>query len=94
MSSIKFKKLEAIEKTVNYIAYDCDCVLYISLKKGAVVSDHSHSHSETIFLMSGSVEAIVGEEKQIITAPGKAVIPANTYHKFTTLEDSIALEIK
>lgn len=88
------EEVKIIEKSEGVIAYDCDKVYYIRLQKGGTLSDHIHSHEETVFLMEGEVEMIVGEIKQIVKAPAKLIIPANTYHKFTAITDVIGLEIK
>ena len=76
------------------IAYDCDAVYYVELKAGTSISDHIHEHEETIFLMKGKAEMILGEEKQVVEAPAKLTIPSNVYHKFTAITDVIGLEIK
>lgn len=88
------EEVKIIEKLERVIAYDCDKVYYVCLQKGAVLSDHSHNHEETVFLMEGEAEAIIGEKTQIVKAPAKLVIPSNIYHKFTALTDLIGLEIK
>lgn len=88
------EKLLPIEEFDGCVAYDCDALLYINLKKGAVASDHSHNHQETIFLMVGEAEAIIGDKTYLVKAPIKVVIPANTFHKFTALTDLVGLELK
>ena len=86
--------IKIIEQNNEYIAYDCDTMLYVYLKKWGVVSDHTHSHKETIFIIQGTAKMIVGDKTATITSPKKIIIPANTYHKFTALTDVIGLEIK
>ena len=88
------EEVKIVEKYKGVIAYDCDAVYYVQIKKGANLSDHTHNHEETIFLMEGEVEAIIGDKTQTAKAPVKLVIPANVYHKFTALTDLIGLEIK
>ncbi|MDP2922360.1 MAG: cupin domain-containing protein [Candidatus Omnitrophota bacterium] len=88
------EKLIAIEEFDGCVAYDCGALLYINLKKGTTASNHSHNHEETIFLMTGEAEAIIGDKAYLVKAPIKAVIPANTFHKFTALTDLIGLELK
>lgn len=88
------EEINIIEQTNGCIAYDCGPILYICLEKGAFASDHFHKHEETLFLMEGGAEAIIGEQKQKIKAPAKLIIPSNVYHKFTALTDLIGLEIK
>ena len=88
------KEIEIAEEREGLLAYDCGPVLYIELKEGVTVSDHLHDHEEKVFLIKGKVEMTLGDKVQIIKAPVKLLIPKNTYHKFTALEDSIGLEIK
>lgn len=88
------EEVKIIEKSEGVIAYDCDKIYYVRLQKGAILSDHTHSHEETVFLMEGEVEVILGDKTEKVKAPAKLVIPANTYHKFTAITDSIGLEIK
>jgi len=88
------EKVKIIEQYDGCIAYDCDAMYYIRLKKGAEASDHSHPHEEIVFLMEGEAEYILGDKKQTVTAPAKIVIPPNTYHKFTAMSDVIGLELK
>lgn len=88
------EEVKIIEKSEGVIAYDCDKAYYVRLQKGGILSDHIHDQEETVFLMEGEIEMIVGDTKQIVKAPAKLVIPANTYHKFTAITDIIGLEIK
>lgn len=88
------EKVKIIEQYEGCIAYDCEAMYYIKLEKGAQASDHSHPHKETVFLMEGKAEYILGETKQVIDAPVKIIIPPNTYHKFTALTDLTGLELK
>jgi len=86
--------IKIVEQYEWCIAYDCDKVLYVCLKKWVVESNHRHEHEEVVFLMEGKVEAIIEDKTQIISSPAKIIIPPNTYHKFTALTDVIGLEIK
>ena len=86
--------VKIIEQYEGCVAYDCDTVYYICLDKGAQASDHTHEHEETVYLMDGSVEFILGDETHVVNSPSKITIPPDTYHKFTALSDVIGLEIK
>ena len=67
---------------------------FVDLAADMDVPDHSHPHEETIFLMEGKAEFMLGDKKQTITAPVKIIIPPNTYHKFTDISDLTGLEMK
>lgn len=88
------EEVKIIEQSDEVIAYDCDKIYYVCLKKGGVLSDHTHNHEETVFLMEGEAEVILGDKTERVKAPSKLTIPPNTYHKFTALTDIIGLEIK
>ena len=88
------EEVKIIEQSRCCTAYDCDKVFYIKMEKGATMSDHTHDHEETVFLMEGEAEMILGDQTQIVRAPAKLTIPPNVYHKFKALTDLIGLEIK
>lgn len=96
ISDIKkiIQDVEIVEKSESHVAYDCGNCFYVKLEKGGVISDHTHEHEETVYLMEGEAEAIIGNDIKRIKAPAKLVIPSNVYHKFTALTDVIGLEIK
>ena len=88
------EEVKIVEQYEWCIAYDCDTVLYVRLKKWVIESNHSHDHEEVVFLMEGEVEMVLWEEIQKIISPTKITIPPNIYHKFTALTDVIGLEIQ
>jgi quercetin dioxygenase-like cupin family protein len=88
------EELKIIEQSNEVTAYDCGKVYYVRLKKGGILSDHNHSHQETVFLMEGEAEVILGDKIITAKAPVKLVIPPNIHHKFTAITDIIGLEIK
>ena len=88
------EEVKIIEQSNEVIAFDCDKIYYVCLKKGGVLSDHTHSHEETVFLMEGEAEVILGDKTEIVKAPAKLVIPSNIYHKFIALTDLIGIELK
>ena len=88
------EKVKTSEEFEGCTAYDCGTVLYIRLVKGTTVSDHTHKHKETVFLMEGEAEVLIGSDKINVIAPAKITIPKNTYHKFTAMTDCVGLEIK
>jgi quercetin dioxygenase-like cupin family protein len=88
------EEVKIIEESEGVVAYDCDKVYYVRLKKGATLSDHTHGHQETVFLMEGEASMTIGDKTEVVKAPAKLVIPADTYHKFTAITDLIGLEIK
>lgn len=64
-----------------------------SMKKGSILSDHSHPHEQTGYLVSGHMKLIVGDEVYD-TAPGDSwSIPGDVKHGAEVLEDSVGVEV-
>ena len=83
-----------VEQSDGVLAYDCGPAYYVRLEKGAVVSDHAHRRGETLYLLEGAIEMVIGTKSKRIIAPAKIKIPRKTYHKITALTDATGLEIK
>jgi quercetin dioxygenase-like cupin family protein len=63
------------------------------LKKGAVVTRHSHPYEQTGYLVSGRMIFISGEER-FEALPGDSwCILTNVEHSAEVLEDSVAVEV-
>jgi len=88
------KNIPILEQFEGAIAYDCSGIYYIKLDKGAVVSDHKHEEAQTVYLLEGRAEVVVGEETLQMKAQQKIYIEGGVYHKFTALTDLVALEVK
>lgn len=71
----------------------------IFIKKGGRCSKHMHNHKNNIFfIQSGSllVEQWVSEsmvDSTILGPKNMIEIPSQTYHRFTALEDTSAIEV-
>lgn len=88
------EKIKIIEKYKNVVAYDCEQVYLIEMKKGGVASDHIHDYKDVVFLMKGEVELTTGAKVQRVKAPKKITIPPNIYHKFIAMTNVLGIEIK
>ena len=55
-------------------------LVYFTLEPGAKVGDHAHSADETLFVLEGTLEVIMGEERQRLSAGEVALIPAGVVH--------------
>lgn len=84
---MNIKKLPIVKEDENGIIYDCDKAKLIIKKKDSVSADHSHKEQEILFLLEGTAEISIGDEKNIIEAPVKVEIPSDIYHKILALSD-------
>lgn len=63
------------------------------LEKGAVLPEHSHSHEQTGYLVSGRIDLTIGDETHRVDPGGSWCIPGNVAHRAVAHEDSVAIEI-
>lgn len=63
------------------------------IKKGAVGPFHHHPHEQISYVVSGTIEATIGEEKYILKTGDSYYAKPNLPHGAKALEDSILLEI-
>lgn len=65
----------------------------VHFKKGGVGSPHTHSEYDQVsYVLEGSFEAIIGNEKKILKKGDGFVANKNVLHGLTALEDSIVLD--
>ena len=63
-----------------------------SLKKGAMIPKHKHPNEQITYITSGSVKVTTEGKSFIVKAGELMVLPANTYHEFVALEDTIDID--
>jgi unsaturated pyranuronate lyase len=63
------------------------------LAKGAVLPEHSHSHEQTGYLVSGRIDLTIGGETHRVGPGGSWCIPSNVAHRAIAHEDSVAIEV-
>lgn len=61
--------------------------------KGAIGELHSHSHEQIGYVVKGSFEATLGDEKTIINAGDTYYVPPDVVHGVVALEDGVLLDI-
>jgi quercetin dioxygenase-like cupin family protein len=62
-------------------------VVYFEIQPGDYLATHTDSPEEILYIVSGSAEAQVGDERGILTAGDLAVIPAMAPHGLRTIGD-------
>ncbi len=60
---------------------------------GTLSPPHAHPEEQFGYLLSGSVEVTIGEEKELLQAGDCYFIPGGTPHQFRMLEDSVVIDI-
>lgn len=68
-------------------------LVYFYLKKGAVISKHHHVSEQITYITQGKVRVISGDREYIVSQGEVLVIPPDTYHEFTALEDTIDIDV-
>lgn len=61
---------------------------YFNYKKGAFVPVHQHINEQYSIIIRGSVEVKINDKSYILKSGDGIIIPPNTPHSFTSLEDS------
>ena len=66
----------------------------VNFKKGGIGNVHSHDkHEQVSYIVKGSFEVMVGEEKRIITKGDSFYAGLNIPHGVVALEDSVILDV-
>lgn len=68
-------------------------VLHSILKDGAVVASNTHPEEQMGYIIRGSLEVIIGEEKSILKAGDVYFVPPNVPHSFIAIGESEAIDV-
>lgn len=76
------------------MAYDKDLMLVVvDFKKGAVGYMHKHPHKQVSYIVNGSFEVTIGNERKIQKSGDVYFVPSNIEHGVLALEDSTLIDI-
>jgi len=76
------------------LGYDKNLMLLIvEFKKGAVGYIHKHYHTQVSYIISGSFEVTIGNEKKIQKAGDCYFLPPDVEHGVVALEDSSLIDV-
>ncbi len=67
--------------------------LHWQTPKGTNAPAHSHPEEQFGYVLKGSFEVTIGDEKQVLVAGDSYFIPGGVSHRFRMLEDSVAVDI-
>lgn len=73
--------------TGRYLHTDHNTIGYITVKKGAILPEHSHIHEQITQMVSGTFEMTIGGVSQTLEAGSIVVIPSNVTHSAVALSD-------
>ena len=65
----------------------------IRLKKGATVPEHHHENEQVTWIMSGALLFEINGKKYEVREGEVLVIPSNTPHQATALEDTVDMDL-
>ncbi|NOQ42123.1 MAG: cupin domain-containing protein [Desulfuromusa sp.] len=84
IDKIEMKTLVHGEKTL---------LVEFRMKEGALLPRHSHPHEQTGYLVSGSMDLIIGNETFTVEPGDSWCISGNIEHNAVILEDTVAVEV-
>lgn len=88
-------KLEELSPTISrrFIYGERVMVAEVLLKKGSVVPEHKHENEQVTWITKGELLFEINGEKIHVKEGEVLVIPSNTPHKATALEDTLDMDI-
>ena len=64
------------------------------LRKGAVVSEHSHENEQITYVLEGALRFTMGDGRVMTVGAGQVlVIPSNMPHRAEAVEDTLDLDV-
>ena len=89
--------LEAIEKLPGFygrfIHTDDMTLAYWDIKKGSVLPEHAHMHTQIAQVISGQFAMIIGGEEHVYQAGNVVEIPGDVPHSGIALTDCVIYDI-
>ena len=65
----------------------------VKFKRGAIGQTHKHPHSQTTYVVNGSFEVTIGDEKKVLNAGDGFYVPPQIMHGAICLEDGILIDV-
>ena len=88
-------KLEELSTTISrrFIYGERVMIAEVQLKKGSIVPEHSHENEQVTWITKGELLFEIGGKEIHVREGEVLVIPSNTPHKATALEDTVDMDI-
>ena len=68
-------------------------MLHSFLKDGALVALNTHPEEQMGYIIKGSLEVIIGEEKAVLKAGDAYFVPPNAPHEFKAIGETEAIDV-
>jgi len=65
----------------------------LTLRKGAVIAEHTHPHEQCTYIISGKLRFAVGDEAMEVGSGDTVLAPGNISHGVIVLEDAVTVDI-
>jgi quercetin dioxygenase-like cupin family protein len=66
----------------------------VRLARGARSQMHQHSHESLIYVVSGALKTVIGEQQVLVRSGEACCHPENVVHSVEAMEDTIFIEVK
>lgn len=68
-------------------------VLHWQTPQGTISPVHDHVEEQFGYILKGSIEVTIGDEKALLNAGDSYFIPGGVPHQFHLIEDSVAIDV-
>jgi quercetin dioxygenase-like cupin family protein len=68
-------------------------IAHVYLKKGAIVTEHSHHNEQVTYILEGKLRFFIGDDVIDVAAGEVLTIPAHLPHKAEALEDTLDVDV-
>jgi quercetin dioxygenase-like cupin family protein len=76
------------------VDYGADTSFFVvTSPPGRGVNKHRHPYQETLIILNGDIEMLVGEETMLIKNGNAVIVPAKTWHAFINKSEQNALMV-
>lgn len=76
------------------LGYDDELMMVkVKFEKGAVGEPHSHFHSQVSYVLEGTFEITIGDEKKKLSVGDVFYVPPHAIHSAVCLEQGILLDV-
>jgi quercetin dioxygenase-like cupin family protein len=72
---------------------DNEMIVWWSMKAGAHAAAHRHPHEQIFWMISGTMDFRLGDERRTCRAGDLAVVPANVEHEAWFVEDTDVIDV-
>jgi quercetin dioxygenase-like cupin family protein len=76
------------------LGYDQDLMMVVvEFKKGSIGQEHKHPHRQVTYIIEGSFEVLVGNERKVLKSGDGFFVPPDVVHGVIALENSLLTDV-